>query len=332
MRMLILGGTEFVGHTTATVAVARGHEVVCVARGSRRRPPTGTAFVKVDRGAGLDAYASLSGDWDAVVEVSWDPRRVRDAVTVLGGRSRHWTYVSSTSVYADNATVGQDESAPLVAPLRPGQAVDRDHYAEAKVASERVVLHALGDRTHVVRPGLIGGAMDTSDRFGYWVARFERDNEPVLIPDVRGSAQVIAVRDLAEWMVRSAEGQVTGVHNAVGDPVRLGEVYRLAREVAHSKAEMVAAAPDWLSEMNVSYWAGQESLPLWLPQDYTGFATRSNAAAKAAGLTLRPLRELMAESLAFEKQLGLRRDRQAGLSGARELALIQLWQGRDLSL
>lgn len=332
MRMLILGGTEFVGHTTAAVAVARGHEVVCLARGSRRRPPTGAAFIKVDRGAGLDGYASLTGEWDAVVEVSWDPRRVRDAVTVLGSRAGHWTYVSSTSVYADNATVGQDESAPLVAPIPLGLAVDRDHYAEAKVACEQVVLGSLGDRTHVIRPGLIGGAMDTSDRFGYWVARFERDNEAVLIPDVRGYAQVIGVRDLAEWMVRSAEEKVTGVHNAVGDAVRLGEVFRVAREVADSKAEVVAAAPDWLSEMNVSFWAGHESLPLWLPQDYTGFATRSNTAAKAAGLTLRPLRDLMAESLAFEKQLGLRRDRQAGLSGARELALIQLWQGRDVSL
>jgi len=332
MRMLILGGTEFVGHTSASVAVSLGHEVVCLARGTRRRPPTGAAFVKADRGAGLDAYAGLSGEWDAVVEVSWNPRRVRDALTVLGQRAKHWTYVSSTSVYADNATVGQDESAPLAHPLPTGQAVDREHYSEAKVASELATLKAVGDRAHVVRPGLIGGAMDTSDRFGYWVARFERDNEPVLIPDARAYAQVIGARDLSEWIVRSAETSVTGVHNAVGDPVRLGEVFRLAREVSGSKADVVAVAPDWLAEMNVTYWAGPESLPLWLPQDYTGFATRSNAGAKGAGLTLRPLRELMSEALAFEKQLGLRRERNAGLSAARELALLQLWQGRDPSI
>ena len=332
MRMLILGGTEFLGHAVASVAVLRQHEVVCLARGSHRRSPAGTELVVADRGAGPDAYAGVGGDFDAIVELSWDPRRVADAVSVLGARGRHWTYVSSTSVYADQVTVGQDETAPLVAPLPEGQAVDRDHYGEAKVAAEEVVDASLADRAHVIRPGLIAGTLDTSDRFGYWVGRFARDKEDVLIPDVRAPVQVIGVRDLAEWIVTAAEGGLTGRRNAVGDPVRLGEVLRMAREVTKSKAEMVAAAPDWLSEMNVSFWAGPESLPLWLPQDYTGFATRSNAAAAAAGLTQRPLRELMIEALAYEKQLGVKRDRRAGLSPSRELALVQLWRGRDGSV
>lgn len=332
MRMLILGGTEFLGHTVASVALAREHQVVCLARGSHRRPPAGAEFVRADRGAGPDAYAGLGGEWDAVLELSWDPRRVGDAVGVLGRRGQHWTFVSSTSVYADQVTVGQDETAPLVAALRSGQAVDRDHYGQAKVAAEQVVVEGLADRAHVVRPGLVAGAMDTSDRFGYWVGRFARDKDDVLIPDVRSYAQVIGVGDLAAWIVTAAENRLTGTHNAVGDPVRVGEVLRLAREVTTAKADMVAAAPDWLSEMNVSFWAGPESLPLWLPQEYTGFATRSNDAATAAGLTQRPLRELMTEVLAYEKQLGLRRDRKAGLSASRELALIQLWRGRDASL
>lgn len=332
MRMLILGGTEFLGHAVASVAVAREHEVVCLARGSRRRPPAGAELVAADRGAGPDAYAGVGGDFDAILELSWDPRRVADAVSVLGGRGRHWTYVSSTSVYADQASVGQDETAPLVAPLPEGQAVDRDHYAEAKVAAEQVFAEAVSGRGHVIRPGLIAGTLDTSDRFGYWVGRFARDKEEVLIPDVRAPVQVIAVRDLAEWVVTAAEDGVTGTHNAVGVPVRLGEVLRLAREVATGKAVMVAAAPDWLSEMNVSFWAGPESLPLWLPQDYTGFATRSGDAAAAAGLTHRPLSALMTEALAYEKQRGLKRDRRAGLSPSRELALVQLWRGRDSSV
>jgi len=330
VRLLILGGTEFLSFTTAKLAVAAGHEVVCLARGTHRPSPTGTRFVKADRSIGPSAYTALTGTFDAVIDVSWDPMRVRNALDELGGRAGHWVYVSSVSVYADVAEPGADEGAEIVAPLAYGQPADALHYAAAKVACEHSVARAFGDEALIVRAGLIGGAMDTSDRFGYWPARFARDNTPVLVPATAGlTVQVIGVSALAAWLLRSAEGKLSGTFNAVGDPVPFAEVIRLAREVARKRNQPHEVAPFWLTEMNVSYWAGPESLPLWLPPDYAGFSTRSNAAASAAGLTQVPLKELMAEAMAYERELGLRRKRRAGLSPHREMALLQLWQSRD---
>lgn len=329
MRILVLGGTEFLSYAVAAAAVHQGHEVTCLARGSNRKPPTGCRFVRADRNNGTDTYAPLRGEWDEVVDVSWVPRRVQEALHVLGPRTAHWTYVSSVSVYSDHATVAQNESAPLLPAFDANRPVDRDHYGEAKVACEQVVGGMLGDRAHVVRAGLIAGTGDNSDRFGYWPARFARDRRAVLVPDTPSSTvQVIGVNDLAGWILQAAKQGVTGAINAVGDAVRLNQIIRLAREAAESRAEPVPVSPDWLVDMKVSYWAGPESLPLWLPSDYTGFCTRSNAAAKAAGLSLSPGPELMRDALEYEKRLGLGRNRRAGLSAGRETALLQLWRSR----
>ncbi len=332
MRILILGGTEFLSHTIARRALERGHDVSCLARGTQREPPPGTTFVRSDRTAGAAAYAQLEGEWDEVVDVSWEPAQVREALSALADRAKHWTYVSSLSVYADNTTVGADESSPLLEPLGEDQAADRDHYGEAKVACEQAVLAAVGDRALLVRAGLIAGADDPSDRFGYWPARFARDHDPVIVPDGPGAAaQVIGVTDLADWILTAAESGVTGTYNATGETVPLADVVELARTVADGTAELVEIAPDWLAEMNVSYWAGPDSLPLWLPDEYAGFATRSIAAAQAHGLRLGPLPDLMREVLDFEREAGLKRERKAGLSPQREVALIQLWRTRDAS-
>jgi 2'-hydroxyisoflavone reductase len=330
MRLLILGGTAFLSARVARTAVERGHDVTCLARGSDREPPAGTHFLRADRQAGTSAYAGATGEWDAVLDVSRQPEHVREALVALAGRTRHWTFVSSGSVYALSDAPGADESAQLLEALEPGVLAELETYGEGKVACEQLCQEALGERLHISRAGLIGGAGDPTDRFGYWPARFALNNgDPVLVPDARqASTQVIAVGDLAGWLLDAAERDVTGPLNAYGDPATFGAVLDLAAQVAGSTSPQVIVDQEWLAEQKVDYWAGPDSVPLWLPPDYAGFGDRSNRAAVAAGMRLSALEDLLAESLAYERERGLDRERQAGLSSEREKELLKAWADR----
>jgi nucleoside-diphosphate-sugar epimerase len=331
---LVLGGTAWLGGRIAEAALAAGHDVTCLARGTSGAPPDGVRLVRADRDE-PGAYAAVAGqDWDAVVDVSWQPGQVRSALQALGDRAAHWTYISSCSVYADHATTDLDETAPVL-PELAGDRAEREQYGEAKVACERACATAVGDRLLVARPGLIGGYGDRSDRFGYWPGRFALAADvggPVLVPDVGASAtQTIAVGDLAAWLVRAGAARTVGVMNTVGERHAFGDVIRAAREAAGMSAaagdERVVQVPSgWLREQQVEEYMGPRSLPLWLADPgWAGFSARDGSAARAAGLTHRSLRELAGDSLRWERELGLDRERRAGLSRPEELALLRRW-------
>ncbi|GAA2102019.1 SDR family oxidoreductase [Microlunatus panaciterrae] len=327
MRLLILGGTAFLSAAVAREALSRGIDVSCLARGTTAEPPVGARWIRADRDSGAEAYPA--GDWDAVVEVSWQPRQVRQALAALAQRTGHWTYVSTCSVYADNDVPGADESAPLLAAEVGDGPVSAERYGEAKVACEQATLAAVGDRLQISRPGLIAGAGDGSDRFGYWPARFARQpDERVLVPNDGRHTQVIGVHDLARWVVDAAANGTTGIFNAVGEPLPLPELLDRVQRVADHRGDQVRVDHDWLVEQQVGYWSGPESLPLWLPSGYQGFGARSNAAAKQAGLRLAPVDQLIAETLDDERRRGLGRRRRAGLSPEREAELLRLWDLR----
>ncbi|NUS51213.1 MAG: oxidoreductase [Nocardioidaceae bacterium] len=328
MDLLGLGGTSWLGGAVARDAVARGHRVTCLARGEAGTPPDGVTWVRADRRE-PGAYDSVADrDWHAVVDVSWQPDQVRSALAALTPRARHWVYVSSCSVYVDDATPDTDESAPLHPAHEGAGPVDIEVYGPAKVACERACVDALGaERVLLARAGLIAGYGDRSDRFGYWPARAARaqDGEPVLAPPGDVHTQVIDVDDLSAWLVHTAEQRVGGAFNAVGDPVPVRATLDASASAAGTRPTYREAADGWLTEQDVEPWAGPESLPLWLPQpDYAGFASRSNAAAKHAGLRLRPVADTAAAALAWERELGIDRDdRRAGLSPAREAELLE---------
>lgn len=331
MRILVLGGTIFVGHAVAVEGSRRGHDVVCAARGESGAVPEGTTLVKVDRDA-EDGLAPLAGEkFDAVVDVAplsypW-VRRALDAF----GDAAHWTFVSTINVYADNATPGQTPATGELVPALEEHAT-RDEmaargedgvllYGGIKVASENAVRSAMGDRAFVVRPGLVTGSWDRSDRFGYWPGRFARGGR-VLVPDTTSPIQIIDVKEFARWIVDAAENGTTGTYDAIGEPRPTLEMIEEIASVVGFDGEIVTASPDWLTSEGVNPWSGPKSLPLWLPPGYEGMKTHDPAPSVAAGLRFRPFADAVLDSLARERELGLDRERKAGLSPAEEKELL----------
>lgn len=332
MRILVLGGTAFLSAEIARQALAAGHDVMCLARGTAAAPPEGATWLQADRSQGPSAYAGAStagGEWDAVVEVSRDPGQAREALEALAGRARHWTFISSCSVYADHSVAGAAEDAEVLPPLAPDTALTSENYGEAKSAIEGWTAELAGGRAHLCRPGLIGGPGDGSDRYGYWPARFARDADPVLVPDIPADAtQIIDVRDLAAWVLAAAERGVTGALNAVGEAVPFAAYLDEARQAAQGAAEVVPVPGEWLASRGANYWAGPDSLPLWLPPGHEGFARRDNAAARAAGLQTRPWTGTLRDTLEDERGRGLGRERKAGISPEAERRILQeFWSG-----
>jgi 2'-hydroxyisoflavone reductase len=243
---------------------------------------------------------------------------VTGALEVLAGTTRHWTLVSSVSVYARNTEPGADEDAALVEPADPS------NYAHAKVTAERVTIEAVGDRLLIARPGIIAGPGDTSDRFSYWVSRLAlASHEPVLVPDVTDRfVQFIDIRDLAGWLVSAGRRRATGIYNTVGRERDLSTFLRAAGQVAGHTGELISADDEWLTGHNVNYWPGPDSLPLWLPHSDAGFAQRSRSRFLAAGGTERNLKQTLEDVLADERTRGLDRSRRSGLTRDEENLLL----------
>lgn len=318
--VLILGGTGWLSGRVAERWRDAGARVTCLARGGRPAPE-GAELVVADR-AEPGAYDAVrEREWDEIVEISSIPAHVDAAVEVLAPRTRHATYVSSLSVYAADDRIGADESAALSDPAEPG---DEDDYSRAKAAAEASVRAGFGDRAGIVRPGLIVGPGDPTDRFGYWVSRFAlAGSADVLAPTLAGRhAQVIDVDDLAEFIVRRGSEGWNGTANAIGDTMPLADLLALAAQVAGHTGRIVQADDEWLAAHAVEHWMGPRSLPLWLPREMVGFATRANEAYRAAGGSLRGIRETLERTLADERARGLDRQRRSGLTRADERALL----------
>jgi 2'-hydroxyisoflavone reductase len=329
MRLLVLGGTAWLGGCIASMAAESGHEVTCLARGVSGAVPDGVAWVAADRSQPR-AYEQVSGrEWDVVMDVSSQPGQVKAAITALADRAGCYVFVSTCSVYADNATLGQDESGPLLPPLDDDVMESVQSYGQAKVACEQHVWRAFGpDRALIARAGLIGGPGDTSGRTGYWPLRFARPaagDGAVLVPDAPDlSTQVIDVRDLAGWLVDASTRRVAGIFNAVGAMVPLSRHIDAARAVAGHTGPVVRADPQWLLEQGVQQWMGARSLPLWVADpDWQGFGARDSSEAQRAGLHTRPLEQTLSDTLAWELTRDHSGARGAGLSDDDERALLE---------
>lgn len=327
-RWLVLGGTRFLSHAVAAEAVARGHEVVCVARGESGPVPSGATLVVADRDVPGGLEPLHGRRFDAVVDVAtmslpW----VRDSLSAVGATAAHWTFVSTVTVYDDPAAIGQGVDAALLAPLESGAdpTPDRDPrtYGAIKVASENAVRAAVGDRALIIRAGLICGPGDRHDRFGYWANRFARGGRAVVPDALDQPMQIVDVRDLAEWIVTSGERGLTGTFDGSGPRSTLGAVLdEIAAAVGAPDLERVPVAPEALVQAGITPWAGPRSLPLWLPPSDHGMVAHDTRPAAAAGLHTRPVADTARAALAHERTLGLDRPRQAGLLPADEHPLL----------
>lgn len=352
-RILVLGGTSWLGGTVAAEAVRRGHEVICLARGESGRVPEGATLVRADRdrpdayaarpdhlpanpaadgGAALTA-ASGSGrttdhaDYDLVVDVTRQPGHVRGALAALSERAANWVFVSSCSVYARHDEHGADESAQLL-PATPDDHVTAEQYGPGKVACEQAVIMARGAQALIVRSGLIVGAGDPSERFGYWPSRFALaadDSGPVVVPaQVDRPVQWVDVVDLSAWLLTAGLAGETGIVNAMGAAVSLGEVLERASVAAQFDGERFAVDDAHLVAAGVEEFMGRRSLPLWLHDTgWSAFLDRDSTTARGMGLRQRPLADTMADALDTERRLGLARRRErAGLDRDSELELV----------
>jgi nucleoside-diphosphate-sugar epimerase len=323
VRVLVLGGTTFLSAAIAELALDAGDEVVCLARGDSGGFPLGVTSVVADRRWGPVVYRALEGTFDFVVEVATQPSFVDEALRELGARAGHWTYVSSCSVYARHDQPWADETAELSAPLTEGDGDEA--YPGLKSRSEAICRERVGDRLHVLRPGLLVGPGDPSDRFGYWPARLSRDvDAPVVVPDSPDSVvQLVDVRDVAEWVLRSADEGLVGVHNVGGPSTPLVEVLESVADVCGFAGDFLPVPESVLSTYGVTAWSGPDSIPLWLPEggEYEGFARRDISAAFDAGLDVRRLAETVRDVVDDEVARGLWRERRAGLRPTTEQRL-----------
>ncbi len=318
MRILVLGGTVFLSRAVAAAAVARGHDVVCAARGLSGTVPDGATLVRWDRAD--EVPGELTGTtFDAVVDVSRIPSHVRRAVAAFP--DAHWTFVSTVNVYADTATVGGTPATlPLLDPIETDEdpASGPEVYGAMKVACENIVRSGAGSAL-VIRPGLIVGPGDPSGRFTYWPARFAQaadDGLPVLVPEpVDDPVQLVDVRDLADWIVTAAERGTTGDFDAVCPPLPRAELLAQVADGAGADPELVAVAPQALAEHEVNPWSGPRSIPFWAGDLVEGgFMTHDVTSSLAAGLRIRPFADTARDTLAWlrdtpdAKVTGLTRD------------------------
>lgn len=297
MRLLVLGGTAFVGRAVARLAQAAGHDVTCLARGSSGGPVEGVRFVTGDRDR-PDGLSAVDGEaFDAVVDVTMRPSHARHAAAALAGRVGHYSFVSTCNVYPDDATPGQradtaklhDPAPPEVDDPRDGQ---MDMYGPCKVAAEHAIRDGIGaDRVFICRPGLIVGPEDRSDRFPYWVARMRRGGEVLAPGSPDDLVSFVDVDDLAAWLLMAGGTGLAGAYDATGLPMsRSRFLGGLVDALAPPGTTLTWVDQEFLVGHDVRPWSGERALPLWLPlPEYAGFMTRDTARSVEAGLAARPI-------------------------------------------
>ena len=337
LRILILGGTGFIGPHQVRYALARGHKLTLFNRGRNPKDwPGQVEELTGDRNTG--DLASLRGrTWDVCIDNPTTlPFWVRDAGAVLKGQVGHYIFVSTLSVYSDDRAAGQDESASLYKYQGTEEAVMKETqesvrknmgnlYGPLKARSEKEAETWFPGITTIVRPGLIVGPGDETDRFTYWPVRLDRGGDVLAPGDGKDAVQIVDTRDLSEWMIRLAEAKAFGIFNAMGPGFELSMEAMLygVRAATSAGARLHWAPADFLEKEKVSAWS---DMPTWVPSgsDSGGFSRRSNRKAMAAGLTFRPLAQTALDTLAWFKSLPAERQAtlKAGIKPEREKEVL----------
>ena len=336
MKILVLGGTKFLGRHVVEAARVRGHELTLFHRGQTN--PGLFNGVEEILGDREGALTELDGHtWDAVIDTcGFLPRVVKASARFLADRVDHYTFISSGSVYAQEDVAGLDETA-AVAPLsREGSEEIAKDYGALKALCEREVEDAMPGRALHVRFGLLVGPHDSSGRFTYWPDRIARGGDVLAPGDPTRQVQLIDVRDGAAWIVKMAEAGVAGVFNVAGPVATLsmGAMLETCRTALGSGARFVWVDEPFLLERGVAPWT---ELPLWLPEAMRGALSVSIRKALAAGLTCRPLADTVRDTLAWDlsrpaderarpTRMTTGQELRMGLTPERETGLLTAWR------
>lgn len=338
LRILILGGTGFTGPFQVRYALSRGHKVTVFNRGKTRpgELPKEVEQLIGDRNGKLDALKGRK--WDVVIDnPAMLPVWVRDAAQILQGNVERYVFISTVSVYADHSEPDKDENAPLAryngadAMKETRETVSASGFAlygPLKALSEQEAEKWFPKRTLIIRPGLIVGPGDETDRFTYWPVRIDRGGEVLAPGDPGNPVQLVDARDLAEWTIRMVENQETGVYNATGPAALLtiGAMLDGIKNALKSDAKLTWVNADFLEAQKVAPWS---DMPVWMPPrgEYAGMGRTSIKRALAKGLTLRPLAETARDTLKWFKSQSAERQAKlkSGLSPERETEVLSSW-------
>jgi 2'-hydroxyisoflavone reductase len=339
LRILILGGTGFTGPYQVRYALRRGHKVTTFNRGKTHpgELPSEVEQLIGDRNGKLDALKGRK--WDVVIDNPTTlPAWVRDAAKILKGNVDRYVFISTISVYADTSK-GVDETAPLAKyegadpykeTLEAMKASGYKTYGPLKALSEQEAEKWFPGKTLIIRPGLIVGPGDETDRFTYWPVRLDRGGE-VLAPGApTDPVQFIDAQDLAEWTIRMAENRDTGIYNATGPakPLGIGEMLDQIKGALKSDAKFTWVPAEFLGQQKVEAWS---DMPVWAG-DESGLARTNINRALGKGLTFRPLTETARDTLAWFKSQP--QDRQskmkAGITPEREAEVLAAWHKQNM--
>jgi 2'-hydroxyisoflavone reductase len=334
LRMLILGGTGFTGPFQVRYALIRGHKITVFNRGKTHPDelPQGVEQLVGDRNGRLDALKNRQ--WDVAIDNPTTlPAWVRDAAQILTGNVERYVFISTISVYADTSK-GVDETAPQAKydgsdpfkeTLEAMKASGYKTYGPLKALSEKEAEKWFPGKTLIVRPGLIVGPRDETDRFTYWPVRIDRGGEVLTPGTPNDPVQFIDARDLAEWTIRMVENRETGTYNATGPAKSLGigDMLGEIKAALSANANFTWANAQFLKQQNVQAWS---DMPVWAG-DELGLARTKTSRALAKGLTFRPLADTARDTFAWFKSQS--QDRQshlkAGLTPEREAEVLAAW-------
>jgi len=326
MKLLMLGGTVFLGVHLVEAAKRAGHEVTIFTRGETN-PDLFPDVEKLQGNRDGDLNALRGRRWDAVIDTSgYVPRIVRQSAELLADAVDKYVFVSSISAYADLSNPDADETSPIGVLEDPNTEEVGKHYGELKAACEKTIEGIFPHRTLIIRPGLIVGPHDPSDRFTYWPVRLARGGQVLAPGNPDAQVQFIDARDLAEWMIRMAEAKQRGIYNATGPefPLSMQSFLQQAKAAIASDADYVWLDHAFLLENQVQPWI---EMPLWIPPSGD---TKSVAhlmgvnirKALDAGLTFRPIADTVRDTLEWNAARPADQRRKAGLDADKERALL----------
>ncbi len=333
LKILILGGTGFLGPPTVRAALARGHEMTLFNRG--RSNPELFSDLEQLRGDRDGDLAALKGrSWDAVIDTSgYIPRLVSDSARLLSNACNQYVFISSISVYTDFSLPMMDEHYAIQSMPDPSvEEVNGETYGPLKALCEQAAEAAMPGKVTTIRPGLIVGPGDKTDRFTYWPVRISGGGEVLAPGDGRTPIQVIDVRDLAEWIVHCIEQSTTGLFNAVSPPgaLTMSAMLESCKTVSGSDARFAWVDASFLEEQGVRPWS---DMPAWFPAsgEFAGFGQIQSEKARQAGLKYRGIDQTVKDTLNWwaEQPEERRKNIRSGISAEKEADVLALWHKRS---